>query len=233
MNGHVSADLSAYALEALSPDERASIDRHLQECPSCRDELYREMQLVVALRERPAEPVPPGLWDRIASDLPNGHRRMVRPAQLLAWAAVAAAFAVLVMWNLWLQFGSESNDDIASLAAQGNGTAFALAGTPGSPATGRLFLNSDSTQAGLVVSGLPPLAPEAGYRIWLVRRDQTRQSAGWFRVDELGQALVKVSLPSSLEGFTGAAITLDPEGAYSGATAPVGPDLLAGPLYIR
>ena len=60
--------LAAFALDAVENDERAVVERHLQECVTCRQEVsgHREMAGMLASGWLPA---PEGLWDRIASSL--------------------------------------------------------------------------------------------------------------------------------------------------------------------
>ena len=60
--------LGAYALGALPEDERAKLERHLQECPSCRRELA-ELQAAVDVLPGAAPPVqpPPELRARIVT----------------------------------------------------------------------------------------------------------------------------------------------------------------------
>lgn len=55
MAPHLDAALSAYADEALTPDERASVEAHLGACEACRaelDELRAVQRLLAALPER-------------------------------------------------------------------------------------------------------------------------------------------------------------------------------------
>jgi len=57
------ADLGAYALDALAPDERAAIEAHLQSCATCRDELRSMSEAATSL----ASAVPSRPMDRIRS----------------------------------------------------------------------------------------------------------------------------------------------------------------------
>lgn len=60
--------LGAYALHAVDPDEREHVERHLEECPRCRDEVRAHGE-VAALLGNSGGNAPDGLWDRIASTL--------------------------------------------------------------------------------------------------------------------------------------------------------------------
>ncbi|HEX3947373.1 MAG TPA: anti-sigma factor, partial [Acidimicrobiales bacterium] len=62
--------LGPYALDALDPDEAAAVDAHLRDCPRCQAEVDAHREVAAALATGAvvddAEPLPPGLWDRIA-----------------------------------------------------------------------------------------------------------------------------------------------------------------------
>ena len=80
----------------------------------------------------------------------------------------------------------------------------------------------------VAVSGLPALSGNDIYRIWFIRKDQTRVPGGYFQVDSHGQAMVRVDLPRPFAGFEGAGITRE---ASTTSGAPTTSDLLAGPIY--
>lgn len=60
--------LGAYALDAVEPDERERIERHLAECPRCRAEVAEHREVAALLSQTGAD-APPGVWDRIAAEL--------------------------------------------------------------------------------------------------------------------------------------------------------------------
>jgi hypothetical protein len=60
--------LGAYALDAVTPDERALVEEHVEGCPRCRAELDAFMEVAAALGNS-VDPVPDELWDRIAGHL--------------------------------------------------------------------------------------------------------------------------------------------------------------------
>ena len=61
MTVHPLDDLAAYALGALDPEERRSIDAHLETCPSCRAELRSFAETTWEIAETQRREVPPGL----------------------------------------------------------------------------------------------------------------------------------------------------------------------------
>lgn len=60
--------LGAYALDAVDPDERAAIERHLTDCPRCRAEVAEHREVASFLSHTGA-PAPEGVWDKIAAEL--------------------------------------------------------------------------------------------------------------------------------------------------------------------
>lgn len=60
--------LGAFALDAIEADETAEIERHLQTCPRCRDEVRNHREVAALLAYQGAD-APAGLWDRIAQSL--------------------------------------------------------------------------------------------------------------------------------------------------------------------
>ena len=75
--------LGAYALDAVSPEEAEAIERHLETCPRCRAEADAHREVASAIGNS-FEPLPSGLWDRIAADLGDDPRRgdVVTPSPL-------------------------------------------------------------------------------------------------------------------------------------------------------
>lgn len=60
--------LGAYALDAVDPDEQASIEAHLHTCPWCAAEVAQHRE-VAALLSHSGTDAPDGVWDRIAAEL--------------------------------------------------------------------------------------------------------------------------------------------------------------------
>ena len=60
--------LGVYALDAVDPDERERIERHLADCPRCRAEVAEHREVASFLSHSGAT-APEGVWDRIASEL--------------------------------------------------------------------------------------------------------------------------------------------------------------------
>ncbi len=60
--------LGAYALDAVDPDEREAIERHLVDCPRCRAEVAEHRE-VASYLSHSGSAAPEGVWDRIAAEL--------------------------------------------------------------------------------------------------------------------------------------------------------------------
>ncbi|HEX3334276.1 MAG TPA: anti-sigma factor [Acidimicrobiales bacterium] len=115
--------LGAYALDAVDGDEFVELERHLATCPRCQSELDSLHEVAAALGNS-VEPLPEGLWAKVASRLPEGGpdeepppmprlepasrspfrapssgrtRRTRNTVVLLATAAVAAAAVAVVL----------------------------------------------------------------------------------------------------------------------------------------
>jgi anti-sigma-K factor RskA len=128
----VRAELGAYSLDALSPDERAAIDAHLSTCTDCRTELRALTEAATAMSHivpsRPMDPVRSAeirqrLLDRSKKDATDVRpirpvEKAARPSTLPWWIAAAAAAAFVVAM---VQRGSivQERDDVrTALAAE-------------------------------------------------------------------------------------------------------------------
>ena len=67
-HAEVESLLGAYALDAVTPDERMWVEEHVEACPRCRAELDAFLEVAAALGNS-VDPVPDELWDRIAGQL--------------------------------------------------------------------------------------------------------------------------------------------------------------------
>ena len=115
------SELGAYALDAVSPDERAAIDEHLKTCDSCRAELKAMSDAAAALAS--AVPPHPMAKDRSAVvkqrllDRARAEKRVVTPIQSVTipartrqlpwWLAAAASVAFVVATFKAIQTGRE------------------------------------------------------------------------------------------------------------------------------
>ncbi len=126
------AELGAYALDSVTPDERAVIEAHLKTCASCRDEL-RVMSMTAAALGTSVTPTP---MDRNRSAAVK--RRLIarakadatgvtpirsaaipaRPARLPWWIAAAASVAFIVAMYQLSAVGREREQIRTALVAE-------------------------------------------------------------------------------------------------------------------
>ncbi|MCP3817184.1 anti-sigma factor [Streptomyces sp. A3M-1-3] len=180
----------AYALHALAPDERAEFERHLQDCPSCAQEV-RELtatasRLGMAMTVTP----PPALKDQVMrrisaerQDPPwvaqharrhgGAHRgRTLSRFALAACVAAAAAFGGIAIWQ------HQAAEDARDQARQSRQQASALAAVLAAPdartstgkladgATGTVVVSRSQNKAAFLASGLPKPPSGKVYQLW-------------------------------------------------------------------
>jgi anti-sigma-K factor RskA len=171
--------VAPYALDALSDEERAAFEQHLDACADCRAQLAELQEATAALAYAAEGPEPPAeLRGRIleaarrdghgAEVIPFPKRRWIFPATAAA-AAVAAVAAVAV--GLWAASLSRELDR----EREATGTyerAFQLLGgdaqvTRLADADGGVLVAGDGSAA-LVVCGLPPAPSAQTYEAWVI-----------------------------------------------------------------
>lgn len=186
MTGHheITQLLGAFSLDAVTDEEAAAIRRHLDDCPSCRQEL-RTYQEAAAALSGAGGPAPSGVWERIsgqlAPPLPSlAARRRPSTGRLgrRVLPAVAAAAAAVVGF-LGFEI-SHLESRVSHLQA-----AVARSGLPAAAASAELAADSKTVwlrspasgpameavirpdgQAYLVRSHLPALGPARTYQLW-------------------------------------------------------------------
>jgi len=161
--------LGAYVLDAIDPDERAAVERHLPVCPRCRAEVI-ELREVTALLANASTPAPDGVWDSIVASLeeaPPPLRLSIVPsppteapplsfagrvARRRASIAAVAAVAAVIIGVLGFSIGRSGTTTIrpdTSLAA----AATSALGEPGSRNADLLSTTDQAKQAIAVVRG--------------------------------------------------------------------------------
>jgi predicted anti-sigma-YlaC factor YlaD len=153
----ITLSLGVYLVGALDADERAAVEEHLRDCPSCQAELA-DLAALPSMLERltiddfPLEPLvaPDGLFDRVAArarEEQEAHDAS-RVARYRRLTAVAAA-AVLVV-------GAGVGSLVVFGGGHGQPSPTVFSHTQGS-VTMRVMLTSQATGTGLrvTVSGLP------------------------------------------------------------------------------
>jgi len=223
--------LAAFALDALTDDERTAVEAHLTTCPACRREVARFEQVTAVLPlASPVQPLPrPDLRERIlreARSVPQQGRAAApstplrRPARLRAlagWLAAAALFLIslgLGARDLALQQQLQ--------ALQRQPATVALAATPDAPGANGQVLLPVGQPGVLTVDHLPP--PSAGlvYEAWVIGASGP-QPAGTFVTTPDGHGALELTRPAQ-PGET-VAVTSEPT---PGRPSPSGKILLKG-----
>ncbi len=231
--------LPGYALDALTADERAAVEEHLETCASCRQALaeYQTIGEGLAFVPPPVEP-PPALRARLVAQIAASPPRQSWTARLrgllprMAPAAGAALFLLLAALNLVLWRRVEQVTQVQQTLMRQNQeyeTALALLGDPeaqvariqGEGVEGSLIYDPRGQTAVLTVQGLENLPAGQDYQLWLIRPDDTRLSGGVFDADpETGITLFVVHSPEALDSFVGVGVTIEPAGGSPGPTGP-------------
>jgi anti-sigma-K factor RskA len=202
------ADVAAYALGALEPDEANAFAVHLKTCAVCRDELaaFRGVVDVLPL-SAPAHRAPRSLRRRVLREVrsprrdpqgagANRPRTWRLPASRLGPALAGAAAAVVLLIAVLGGF-SGSAAPVRTIHAQVTG-----------PGEANLRLSSGHNE--LVVSHLPP--PPAGeiYEVWVRHGQSSPVPSGLFSVTSSGSG--DVDVPGDLRGVTRVMVTPEPSG---------------------
>jgi anti-sigma-K factor RskA len=202
--------IAPYALGAVSPDEERAIRAHLPSCDECSAEaaVFADTAGRLALSANPVA-LPEGFSERVltlvAQPAPeaarHGRRRRTMPA--LVGASVAFAVVAALLGYLFLDARRDLITEQAVTAAllRDDGLRVAGDGAVGAvvPAEGGSVF---------VAEGLADVPDGRTYQLWLIE-GETPVPAGTFETED-GRAVHKTG--RSLEGFSGAAVTIEPEG---------------------
>jgi anti-sigma-K factor RskA len=228
-HSHYAEALGAYVLGALDDDERTDVERHVQACERCREDLV-ELQRAAEVLPRSVPPVaPPGaLKDRIMRTVqaeaalrqPAGPdadrakagrgrlaRRLRRPVLGAAAAALAAGLAGIVV--LGDHPGTPSRGRVVAARI----TDPRLATKAGA----KVYLVGD--HASLQVQGLPSPPRQRVYQIWLQAPNRSPVPAGTTFTLRSGTVAVRRPLHKGERVM----VSVEPEG---GSLTPTRPPLI-------
>ena len=226
-------NIPAYALGALDAEDVAALEAHLQTCASCRDELaaYRATSdnLLMAL---PPQKPSVALRKRLQKQLP-GRQKAARPR--LNWPLNRVAVGIAIVLLLALNMLSISQ--VRALQRQQaqlmdqiqNGqmalTMLSYPHTQSFPineenVTGSLLLDKEYNNAVLILRGLPPVADDQTYQVWLIASNGERTSAALLRPQtDLPFLSEPIYSTQDLANFVGIGMTIEPAG---GSDRPTG-----------
>lgn len=215
--------IAPYALGALPEEEIRFVRAHILECEVCMAEAddYFEAASSLSLTVGAVEP-PAGFSDRILARAtesqvslvgrrkPRGIWRLV-PA--LATGALAVATILLVSTVVDTRSDLDRNEKALIALLQG-AEGVELRGED--EAVARLVPTDEGST--LIVAGMTKAPEGLDYQLWFMQGDTEPVSAGVFDVSgEL--SVVETDLP--FEDYTGAAVTLEPDGGSDGPTGRV------------
>ena len=245
-------DLALYALGCLEGEERISLEKHLEECASCRRELEQMQGDAALLALSTSGPRPPAraqtrLMDAIAKE-PRGRTasRGSRPQWWAAfgWAAAAAMIVVVaVVWNQNVRLKSS----VAVLQGLSEQQRFELGqarhiadtllaqdamhvdvmpvGMKQAPPQGKAIYSRRNNGLIFMASNLLPLPTQKAYELWIIPMQGAPIPAGVFKPDAHGGAMViNPPIPAGVEAKA-FAITIEPE---QGSTTPTPPIVMMG-----
>ena len=254
MNVHeqFAEDLSLYALGSLQGEERAALEKHLQECSECRRELELLRGDMALLALSTSGPVPPTrsrqrLLEAIRKEPRVRASSAAQKSNWWVWAlpwAMAAALAIVVV--VLLSNNAQLRETVAGLrqqsaeqeaqlqrardvvmtltATDAMRVTLVAAKTPPQP-QGKAIYVRDRSSLIFLATNLPALPQGKAYELWLIPVVGAPVPAGVFRPDARGSAtVVNPPLPPRAEART-FAITVEPE---QGSPSPTSQPIMLG-----
>ena len=239
-------DLALYALGCLEGDEKLSLEKHLQECASCRRELEELRGSAALLALTASGPRPPArsrtrLVDAIAKEPATMPSRVRTPWWgVLGWVTASAlVIAVTLVWNQNTRLKSSaqqlallSNQQqselesarrvVDTLTAQDAMRVSVLpVGMKIPPPEGKAIYSRERNGLIFMASHLQPLPAQKAYELWLIPVQGAPIPAGVFKPDAHGSAtVVNPPLPPGVEAKA-FAITIEPEQGSKTPTMPI------------
>ena len=242
-------DLALYALGCLEGDERTSLEKHLEECASCRRELEQLRGDAALLALSASGPRPPAraqarLMDAIARE-PRGRGSASRSLGARWWAVWgwAAALAMIVVvaavWNQNVKLKSSvaelhglseqqrfelehARRIVDTLTAQDVQRVDVMQVGAKQPAPqGKAIYSRQNSGLIFVASNLLPLPAQKAYELWIIPTKGAPIPAGVFKPDAHGGAmLINPPIPAGVEAKA-FAITIEPEAGSATPTMPI------------
>jgi anti-sigma-K factor RskA len=244
-------DLSLYSLGELQGEERRAVEKHLDECSACRQDLERLQGDLALLAFSASGPKPPSRSrERLMAAIARKPRRAEVRSQgrlswwgALGWAAAAASVVIIILLagqnsNLHrrvadLETSSSRQDQQLREAKQLLGTLtspdaarFTLVElkTPPQPQGKAIYVAGSGTLL-FLASNMPAVPKQKTYELWLIPTSGTPIPAGLFKPDTHGAAIIiHPPLPIGVEAKT-FAITIEPA---AGSSAPTSTPIMIG-----
>ncbi len=216
--------LAAYALRALSEEERRELEDYLEAHPELRAEAEELTSLANLMALAPTEHEPsPGLRKNIMRVVESeaSPRENARPSTLermrefltlrrLGLAVTALLAIALLSWNVLLQ--SEVQDLRGQLE---DSQTYAMQGAGEASAAEAEVVELEDGRAVLVAENIPSVPEDQTFQIWVIE-DGTPRSGGTFRPED-GTAAAALDAP--LAGAEAVAVTVEPAGGSEQPTS--------------
>ena len=210
--------LASYLLGELTVEEERELERHLEECSTCRRELDRARQTHNLLRQLAADEPPAELKGRVLRRV----RDEVPTRSGGRWFWVSAAAALLVVAVLGVGLFRAITDDPSSGVPL---TPTALAPDAGGEA--RVEEVGENFRVELEVWGMPELEEDEYYEMWYYAEDGGRISCGTFRTGPEGRTTVNLAAPATAKDYPEIEITRELDDGDPNAS---GEEVLEGKL---
>jgi anti-sigma-K factor RskA len=197
---------AAYALDALSADEREEFEQHLAHCAECQETVAAFHDTAASLAHGvEAEQPPPRLRARILDEA-HGERQnvvLLRSRWVMRATGAVAAFAAIlaIVFGIW---AASLHNELGERPQ-----AFALSG-----ADGQLVV-TEGREATLIVNRLAAAPAGKTYEAWVIQ-DDTPRPAGTFSG---GGTQTAFALTRAVPEDATVAVTIEPAG---GVDAPTG-----------
>jgi len=216
MNHDIHALSGAYAVDALDEAERAEFERHLIECPTCREEVDDLRETVVALAGATAVEPPAALRDRLLADirtvrpLPPVVEPGIRPVRATRrWLALVAAAAVIglgaVTWHPWTSSETPQLTAVAQVEKAPDAQHFS---TRMDGATLTVYRSVSLDRAVLVAHDVGAAPDGKVYQLWLQNPAGAMVPAGFLPAGPSAS----VALSGEAASATAAGVTVEPAG---------------------
>ncbi len=225
----------AYALGALSEEERQEFEEYLRMHPELRAEVedLKSVANLLALAPEEYEPSPElrrDLMSRISSSpeailaspssRQSGLWRLFGPGGIAAAAALALVVIGMFAWTASLQEENRALQGELQGQQQTTTTTYALQGTGKAQQVRGEVVLVGGERAVLVVDNLPSPPEGQTYETWILRGDAAKP-AGLFEPNEAGRAAAPIE--GSIEDADAVAVTVEPAG---GSSSPSGDPLI-------
>ncbi len=190
--------LGSYLLGELTVEEERELERHLEDCAGCRQELDRARRSHDLLRQLAVTEPPAELKGRLLAQVRGetpGHSR-----GWWFWGSAAAALLVIAALGVGLlqAIGDDPSSDVPL-------TATALAPEAGGEV--RVEEVGENFQVELEVWGMPKLKEDEYYEMWYYAEDGGRISCGTLRAGPKGHTTVNLTAPVTARDYREIEIT--------------------------